>query len=71
LGAFGPLQLGLGEDVADRVVVFGQDKRIADSGSAGEVLANRGLLDANNMIHGHRHPGDHGEIARGGRSSDR
>jgi cobalt/nickel transport system ATP-binding protein len=51
------------EDIADRVYVFGQDKKIAGSGSPQEILANSSLLQANNLIHvHHRHAGDHEKL---------
>ena len=42
-------------DIADLVYVFGQDKRLAASGTPDEILANHALLEANNLIHVHHH----------------
>ena len=43
------------EDIADKVYVFGQDRRIAACGSPAEILADAPLLHANNLIHRHTH----------------
>jgi len=43
------------EDIADRVYVFGQDKRLAGAGTPAEILGNTALLQANNLIHIHPH----------------
>ena len=43
------------EDIADRVYVFGRDRRIAACGSPAEILADTALLQANNLIHRHVH----------------
>ncbi|MCX5866890.1 MAG: ABC transporter ATP-binding protein [Proteobacteria bacterium] len=43
------------EDIADKVYVFGQDKRLAGSGTPAEILGNTALLQANNLIHIHPH----------------
>jgi hypothetical protein len=37
-------------DIADTVHVFGQDKRLAASGTTEEILGNHALLQANNPI---------------------
>ena len=42
-------------DIADIVYVFGQDKRLAASGTPETILANHELLQANNLIHVHPH----------------
>ena len=42
-------------DIADIVYVFGQDKRLAASGTPEEILGNHALLEANNLIHVHHH----------------
>ncbi len=42
-------------DIADIVYVFGQDKRLAASGTPDEILSNHALLQANNLIHVHSH----------------
>jgi len=48
------------EDIADKVYVFGQDRRIAACGSPAEILADTALLQSNNLIHRHsRHASDH------------
>ena len=48
------------EDIADKVYVFGQDRRIAACGSPAEILADTPLLQANNLVHRHsRHASDH------------
>ena len=47
-------------EIATRVLVFGEDRRILASGSVGEVLANRPLLLAANLVHRHRHA--HGDL---------
>ena len=43
------------EDIADKVYVFGQDKRLAGQGTPAEILANGPLLQSNNLIHVHSH----------------
>ena len=43
------------EDIADKVVVFGQDRRVVACGSPREILENAALLRANNLIHRHTH----------------
>lgn len=43
------------EDIADRVLVFGQDRRIAADGGVSDVLADAPLLRENNLIHVHAH----------------
>jgi cobalt/nickel transport system ATP-binding protein len=47
--------------LADRVLVFGEDHRIAADGPAAEVLADTELLLSVNLIHAHRHR--HGSVA--------
>lgn len=42
-------------DIADKVYVFGQDRRIAACGSPAEILADSALLQSNNLIHRHSH----------------
>lgn len=42
-------------DIADRVYVFGRDKRLAASGTPAEILANHDLLQTNNLLHAHFH----------------
>jgi cobalt/nickel transport system ATP-binding protein len=50
-------------EIADRVVVFGEDHRLAASGPAARILADRDLLLQVNLIdprfHSHIHGGDH------------
>ena len=54
------------EDIADRVYVFGQDKRMAGYGSPAEILADTALLKANNLIHRHsHHASDHRAMRTG------
>ncbi|MCX7006554.1 MAG: hypothetical protein NTY53_04775 [Kiritimatiellaeota bacterium] len=56
------------EDIADKVYVFGQDRRIAKHGSPAEILADTPLLQANNLIHRHsRHARDHRTMMNGQR----
>lgn len=43
------------EEIADRCIVFGEDHTILASGTPKEVLANRELLLAANLIHEHSH----------------
>jgi cobalt/nickel transport system ATP-binding protein len=43
------------EEISDLVYVFGQDKRIVESGAAEIILNDTGLLEANNLVHIHRH----------------
>jgi cobalt/nickel transport system ATP-binding protein len=52
------------EEIADRCIVFGEDHTILDSGSPADVLANRDLLLAANLIHehSHRHDGPAGPV---------
>lgn len=42
-------------DLADRVLVFGHDRRLAASGTPDEILADRALLEAHNLVHVHAH----------------
>lgn len=42
-------------EIADRVIVMGEDKGIARDGSAGEVLADSSFLEEHNLIHAHAH----------------
>lgn len=43
------------EEISDIVHVFGQDKKIVKSGLAGDILNDLPLLQANNLVHIHRH----------------
>ena len=43
------------EDIADKIYVFGQDRRLAASGTPAEILSNHDLLQANNLLHRHFH----------------
>jgi cobalt/nickel transport system ATP-binding protein len=45
-------------EIARRVVVFGEDNRILASGTPEEILTNRSLLLAANLVHLHRHAHD-------------
>jgi len=45
-------------EIARRVLVFGEDKRILASGTPEEVLTDRNLLLAANLVHLHRHVHD-------------
>lgn len=47
--------LRLAGDIADRIVVLGEDHRLAGEGPAGEVLSDRKLLLDSNLIHDHAH----------------
>jgi cobalt/nickel transport system ATP-binding protein len=51
------------EEIADRVLVFGEDHRAAADGTPAEILSDRGLLLRVNLIdprfHKHVHEGDH------------
>ncbi|MGD0575639.1 MAG: ABC transporter ATP-binding protein [Anaerolineales bacterium] len=47
--------LSIVEDIADRVLVLGEDHSLAAEGTPQEVLANEPLLLACNLIHTHRH----------------
>jgi cobalt/nickel transport system ATP-binding protein len=42
-------------EIAGRVVVFGEDRRIIASGTPEGILQDRGVLRAANLIHRHRH----------------
>lgn len=42
-------------EIAGRVVVLGEDRRIAASGSPEAILQDRSILQAANLIHRHRH----------------
>ncbi len=50
--------LRLVEDIADRVLILGENHRLADEGTAAEILGNRELLLAANLIHDHPHRHD-------------
>ena len=43
------------QEVADRVIVLGEDKRIAKDSSAEEILADTAFLEEHNLIHTHAH----------------
>ena len=54
-------------DISDKVYVFGQDRKIAGSGSPEDILANGALLHDNNLIHvHHHHASDHRKFHWGG-----
>jgi cobalt/nickel transport system ATP-binding protein len=42
-------------EIAGRVVVFGEDRRILASGTPEAILQDRAILRAANLIHRHRH----------------
>ena len=42
-------------EIADRVLVFGESRRLIREGSPEDVLADHELLEANNLAHAHRH----------------
>ncbi|MDP3142438.1 MAG: ABC transporter ATP-binding protein [Candidatus Omnitrophota bacterium] len=43
------------EEISDVVYVFNQEKKIVKSGNPHEILEDNALLQANNLIHIHRH----------------
>ena len=45
-------------EIARRVIVFGEERRILASGTPEEILTNRSLLLAANLVHLHRHAHD-------------
>ncbi|HWR02323.1 MAG TPA: ABC transporter ATP-binding protein [Chlorobaculum sp.] len=45
-------------EIADTVYVFGRDKRIVRGGTTESVLGDRSFLEANNLVHIHRHHHD-------------
>ena len=58
-------------DIADRVYVFGQDRKIAGCGSPEDILADEALLKANNLIHvHHHHASDHRKFQWGVRAGE-
>lgn len=42
-------------EIADHVLVMGEDKRLVAAGSPDEILGDHELLEANNLAHSHRH----------------
>lgn len=67
--------LNIVDTIADRVLVFGEDHRLAAAGTPSEILNNHELLVACNLAHehwhrhpdqpeGHRHAHDHGSPHR-------
>lgn len=55
------------EDIADKVYVFSQDRRVARHGSTVDILEDGELLRANNLIHSHAHHSrDHRRYHLGG-----
>ncbi len=52
-------QLDYVEELSDRAIVFDEQHRIAADGPTGEILAQRDLLVACNLLHEHKHR--HGE----------
>jgi len=55
--------LGIVEEIADRVLVFSEDHRVVANGTPSQVLADKDLLLRVNLIdprfHKHAHDGDH------------
>jgi cobalt/nickel transport system ATP-binding protein len=47
--------LGIVEAIADRVCVFDEEHRLVAQGTPADILADRALLAACNLIHEHRH----------------
>jgi cobalt/nickel transport system ATP-binding protein len=47
-------------DIATRVLILGEDRRILASGAVEEILRDRRLLLSANLVHSHRHP--HGDL---------
>jgi cobalt/nickel transport system ATP-binding protein len=45
-------------EIARRILVFGEDRRILASGTPEEILTDRSLLLAANLVHLHRHAHD-------------
>ncbi|MCL4473838.1 MAG: ATP-binding cassette domain-containing protein [Actinobacteria bacterium] len=50
--------LGLVEDIAERIIILGEDHRIAGEGAPSQLLGDRGLLLSANLIHDHPHRHD-------------
>ena len=47
-------------DIATRVLILGEDRRILASGAVEEILGDRRLLRSANLVHSHRHA--HGDL---------
>ena len=47
-------------EIASRILVFGEDRRILASGPPEEILTNRPILLSANLVHSHRHA--HGDL---------
>jgi cobalt/nickel transport system ATP-binding protein len=47
-------------DIATRVLILGEDRRILASGAVEEILGDRRLLHSANLVHSHRHA--HGDL---------
>lgn len=43
------------QELSDKVFVFNEEKRIARSGSASEILSDQEFLIEHNLVHVHRH----------------
>jgi cobalt/nickel transport system ATP-binding protein len=43
------------EDISDEIYVFSREKTLAGHGTPAEILADKKLLEANNLIHSHPH----------------
>lgn len=52
--------LHLVAEIATRVLVFGEDRRILTSGTPEEILTDRSILLSANLVHHHRHA--HGDV---------
>jgi cobalt/nickel transport system ATP-binding protein len=47
-------------DIATRVVILGEDRRVLAAGAVPEILSDRQLLRSANLLHSHRHA--HGDL---------
>jgi cobalt/nickel transport system ATP-binding protein len=43
------------EEIADRIIVMSADKAVVRQGPAEEILSDRALLEAQNLVHAHSH----------------
>ena len=43
------------EEIADRVFVFGRNRKILKAGNPSDILSNQELLQSNNLVHIHSH----------------
>ena len=53
-----PHDLHIVSEIAQRVLVFGENRQVLASGSPEEILTDRPLLLAANLVHLHRHAHD-------------